>query len=82
MKTHSECFKAQEEKALESGTKSIMMGTVARRIYLVLTIALHDNEHNKQGQSGNVVRPAVPMAPQIRTNDSPMFMAHASALCI
>ena len=82
MKTHSECFKAQGEKALESATKSIMMGTVARRIYLVLTIALNDNEHNKQGQSGSVVRPAVPMAPQIWTNDSLMFMAHASVLCM
>lgn len=50
---------------MESAMKSIMMGTVARRIYLTLTIALNDNEHNKQGQSGSVVRPAVPVAPQI-----------------
>lgn len=82
MKTHSKCFKAQGEKALESAMKSIMMGTVARRIYLVLTTALNDNRYNKQGQSGRVVRPAVPVAPQIQTNDSLMFMAHASALYI
>lgn len=53
------------------------MGTVARRIYLVLTIAVNDNEHNKQGQSGRAVGPAVPMALQIWTNNSLMFMAHA-----
>lgn len=82
MKTHSECFKAQGEKAPESAMKSIMMGTVARRIYLVWTTAPNDNEHNKQGQSGSVVRPAAPMSPQIWTNDSLMFMAHASVLCI
>lgn len=74
--------KALGKKAMESAMKSIMMGTVARRIYLTLTIALNDNEHNKQGQSGSVVRPAVPVAPQIWTNDSLMFMAYASVPCI
>lgn len=82
MKTHSECFKAQGKKALKSATKSVMMGTVARRIYLVLTIAVNDNEDNKQGQSSSVVGPAVPVAPQIQTNDGLMFMALASVLCI
>lgn len=81
MKTHSECFKAQGEKAPESAMKSIMMGTVARS-YLVWTIAPNDNEHNKQSQSGSVFRPAAPAAPRIWTNDSLMFMAHASVLCI
>jgi len=47
MKTHSECLKAQGEKALESATKTIMMGTVARRIFFVLAIVLNNNEHNK-----------------------------------
>lgn len=65
MKIHSECFKALGKKALKSATKSVMMGTVARRIYLALTITVNDNEHNKQGQSG----PAVPMAPRIWTNN-------------
>lgn len=82
MNTHSGCFKAQGKKALKSATKSVMTGTVAGRIYLVLTIAVHDNEHNKQGQSGSAVGPAVPRAPQIWTNDSLMFMAHASVLCM
>lgn len=79
MKTHSECFKASGKKALKSATKSVMMGTVARRIYLVLTIAVSDNEHNKQGQSGSVAGPAVPVAPQTRTDDGLMLMA--SVLC-
>lgn len=76
MKTHSECFKAPGKKALKSATKSVMMGTVARRIHLVLTIAMNDNGHNKQGQSGS----SAPVAPQTRTDDSLMFMARASML--
>lgn len=75
-------FKAQRKKALVSAMKSVMMGAVVRKNYLVLTIALNDNERNKQCQPGSVVRPAVPIAPQIWTNDSPMFVAHASVLCI
>lgn len=77
MKIPSESVKTLGKKALESATKFVMIDTVAR-IYLALTIALNDNEHNKQGQSGSVVKPAVPVAPQIWSNDSLKFLAYAS----
>lgn len=81
MKIPSESVKTLRKKALESATKFIIIDAVAR-IYLALTIALNDNEYNKQGQSGSVVKPAAPVAPQIWSNDSLMFMAYASVQCI
>ena len=80
MKIPSESIKTPGKKALESATEFIMIDAAAR-IYLALTIALNDNEHNKQGQSGSVVKPAVPVAPQIWSNDN-MFMAYALVQCI
>lgn len=80
MKIPCESIKTPGKKALESATEFIMIDAAAR-IYLALTIALNDNEHNKQGQSGSVVKPAVPVAPQIWSNDS-MCMAYALVQCI